>query len=158
LLPASRLRTGRLGRAWLAKASCECDHKEPDRNRLEELEERLDALTTVILLPLRASKYVDHAALDQLNNLVHDLVREISDAPTISRRLTGKLWFIFTQMLAQADHTRAPEEILSRAWTYQDRLEALFGPWFSRHQKSPKAPWTQPYRSAAQPRAPNRPT
>jgi len=44
----------------------------------------------------------------------------------ISRRVTGKLWFIFTQMLSEADHTRAPEEILRRAWNYAEQLEKLF--------------------------------
>jgi hypothetical protein len=34
-------------------------------SQIDELESRLDALTTSVLLPLQASKYVDCAALDQ---------------------------------------------------------------------------------------------
>ena len=33
-------------------------------------------------------------------------------------------------MLAEADHTRSPEEILDSAWRYQDQLQKLFGPWY----------------------------
>ena len=100
-------------------------------SRISELEARLDNLTTAILLPMRATKYVDQDAFAQLDRLVGDLISEIGDAPDISRRLTGKLWFVFTQALTEAQHSRSPDEILRYAWSYQDKLEQLFGPWFS---------------------------
>ncbi|HXP54170.1 MAG TPA: hypothetical protein VN847_04415 [Streptosporangiaceae bacterium] len=100
-------------------------------SRISELEARLDTLTTAILLPMRATKYVDQDAFAQLDRLVGDLISEIGDAPDISRRLTGKLWFVFTQALTEAQHSRSPDEILRYAWSYQDKLEQLFGPWFS---------------------------
>jgi hypothetical protein len=37
--------------------------------------------------------------MDQLSQLVAGLISEAGDAPAIPRRLTGKLWFIFTQIL-----------------------------------------------------------
>ena len=100
-------------------------------SRISELEARLDNLTTAILLPMRATKYVDQDAFAQLDRLVGDLISEIGDAPDISRRLTGKLWFVFTQALTEAEHSRSPGEILRYAWSYQDKLEQLFGPPFS---------------------------
>jgi hypothetical protein len=42
----------------------------------------------------------------------------VGDAPDISRRLVGKLWFVFTQALAEADHCDSPDEILRHAWGY----------------------------------------
>ena len=45
--------------------------------RLPELEARLDALTTEILLPLRASKVVDSEAINRLYELADDLAAEI---------------------------------------------------------------------------------
>jgi hypothetical protein len=104
---------------------------------MDELEARLDALTTAVLLPLRASKHVDRTALDHLSQLVTDLTREMGDAPSVPRRLTGKLWFIFTQMLTEADHTRSPEEILDSAWRYANQLQKLFGPWYGQGPPTP---------------------
>lgn len=109
-------------------------------SQTDELENRLDRLTTAILIPLRASKHVDHQAMDQLGQLVADLISETGEAPVISRRLTGKLWFIFTQMLAEADHARSPEEILDNAWRYQDQLQKLFGPWYGQGPPTPGIP------------------
>jgi hypothetical protein len=56
----------------------------------------------------------DHQAIDQLGQFVADLISEAGKEPMISRGLTGKPWFIFTQMLAEAAHTRSPEEIPDR--------------------------------------------
>ena len=107
---------------------------------INELEGQLDVLTTQILPPMRATKYVDRNAFAQLARLVSDLISEFGDSPDIPRRLTGKLWFIFTQALAEADHCQSPEEILQCAWSYQDKLEKLFGPWFSSSEPTPGVP------------------
>ena len=109
-------------------------------SQIDEFEDRLDSLTTVVLLPLRASKHVDHQAVKHLCQLVTDLISEVGDVPVFPRRLTGKLWFIFTQMLSEADHTRSPEEILDSAWRYESQLEKLFGPWYGQGQPTPGIP------------------
>jgi len=109
-------------------------------DHLAELEDELGNLATRILPPMRATKYVDREAFAQLNELVGAIARELADADLIPRRLTGTLWFIFTQALAEADHTRSPEEILRYAWDYQDKLQQLFGPWFSSSPPTPGIP------------------
>jgi hypothetical protein len=109
-------------------------------SRINELEAQLDALTTKILPPMRAAKHVDANAFAQLDQLVSELISEIGDSPDIARRLAGKLWFVFTQALAEADHCQSPEEILHYAWAYQDQLARLFGPWFSSSEETPGAP------------------
>jgi hypothetical protein len=106
-------------------------------NQLDDLESRLDTLTTKILVPLRTAKQIDQVALADLNQLVDDMIREIGDEPTISRALAGKLWFIFTHMLAEAGHTRSPEHILRGAWSFEGQLEKLFGPWFDHGPPTP---------------------
>jgi hypothetical protein len=108
--------------------------------RMNELEQQLDALSTSILLPMRATKYVDRDAFAQLNQLVRELTTEIGDSPDFPRRLVGKLWFVFTQALSEADHCRSPEEILHYAWSYKSELEKLFGPWFSSSKPTPGVP------------------
>jgi hypothetical protein len=109
-------------------------------SQIDELENRLDALTTAILMPLRASKHVDSQAMDKLSQLVADLITDVGDAPLMPRRLTGKLWFIFTQMLSEADHTRSPEQILHSAWRYAGQLEELFGPRYGQGPPTPGIP------------------
>jgi hypothetical protein len=109
-------------------------------SQIDELENRLDTLTTAILMPLRASKHVDQQAVAHLLQLVDDLISEVGDAPMIARRLAGKLWFVFTQMLSEADHTRSPEEILHSAWRNQDQLQKLFGPWYGQGPPTPGIP------------------
>ncbi len=109
-------------------------------DHLIALEGQLDALTTRILPAMRASKYVDREAFAQLNEFIAALARELADAELVPRRLTGKLWFVFTQALAEADHTRSPEEILRYAWEYEDKLQDLFGPRFSSSPPTPGIP------------------
>lgn len=108
--------------------------------RLPELEARLDALTTEILLPLRASKEVDTAAMNRLYALAEELAAELRGSDAVPRRLTGKLWFVFTQMLSEADHTRSPDDILMSAWGYESRLEKIFGSPFSVSPPTPGVP------------------
>src|SRR5258708_12081965 len=93
-----------------------------------------------ILLPMRATKYVDRDAFDALTSLISDLIAEVGDSPDISRRLVGKLWFVFSQALTEAEHSRAPEEILSYAWNYEQQLTKLFGPLFSSSETTPGIP------------------
>lgn len=100
-------------------------------SRIEEIEARLNTLTMDLLLPLRAAKEVNSAALNGLFEVVDELVEEIGEDANVPRLLTGKLWFIFTQMLSEADHTRSPEGILDSAWRYESRLEHIFGPIFA---------------------------
>jgi hypothetical protein len=38
-----------------------------------------------------------------LTGKVNDLIAKVGDSPDISRRLTGKLWFVFTPALTEAD-------------------------------------------------------
>jgi hypothetical protein len=109
-------------------------------NRLDEFESRLDALTTEMLLPLRVSKSVQSDATNELYALADELAVALKDEELVPRRLTGKLWFVFTQMLAEADHTRMPDDILMSAWGYQDRLVNIFGPTYSSSLPTPGVP------------------
>jgi hypothetical protein len=108
--------------------------------RVPDLEARLDALTTRILVPLRASKEVDSGAVIKLYELMGELAADIGEAEMVPRLLVGKLWFIFTQMLSEASHTRSPDDILMTAWGYEERLEQIFGPSFSSSPPAPGVP------------------
>ena len=97
---------------------------------LSEIEARLDDLTTSLLVPLRSSKTLDGVAFAGLLALGHDLVTAVSSEVTVPISLVGKCWFLFTAMLAEADHSRAPEPILEAAWQWQEYLRRAFGPRF----------------------------
>jgi hypothetical protein len=107
---------------------------------LPEIEARLAGLTTEILLPLRTSKTLDPEAVSRLYQVADDLAAVFADAEVVPRALTGNLWFVFTQMLTEADHTRSPDEILDAAWGYQERLVKIFGPSFSSTPPTPGVP------------------
>jgi hypothetical protein len=107
---------------------------------LSQLESRLDALTTRILPPLRATKYVDRDGFAQLSELVRDIIAAVDDSPGISRELAGKLWFVLTQALSEAEHCEFREEIPRFAWSYEDALHRLSGPWFSSSDPTPGQP------------------
>ena len=96
-----------------------------------EVEERLDRLTTDLLLPLRAEKRVVRDRLNDLCALVADGRAEGFFAGEIETRLAGKFWFVFCAMLAEADYAQDPNSILNEAWRYQEELRRAFGPTFS---------------------------
>lgn len=83
---------------------------------------------------------MDSEAINRLCELTDDLAAEIGGSDVVPRLLTGKLWFVFTQMLNEADHTRSPDDILMSAWAYEDRLEKIFGPFFSSSPPTPGVP------------------
>lgn len=92
---------------------------------------------------MRVRKEVDTDAINRLYALTDELVAEIggADGPdAVPRLLTGKLWFLFTQMLTEADHTRSPDDIFMSAWGYQSRLNKIFGPFFGSGTPTPGVP------------------
>jgi len=97
---------------------------------LEQLEERIGEAAARLLPYLRISKLVDSSAMTDLLDTA-DLIRvELAGEEFVPRRLVGTLWFIFTSMLAEAEHARAPESILDAAWSYEEKLTKIFGPAF----------------------------
>jgi hypothetical protein len=97
---------------------------------LTQIEARLDELTLPLLLPLRSSKTLDSVAFADLLRLGDELAVAIRTADQVSVRLVGKAWFVFTQMLTEAEHAPSPEPIRDAAWQWQERLSQAFGPHF----------------------------
>jgi hypothetical protein len=97
---------------------------------VEHLEARVDEATTRLLVPLRMTKTVDSVALADLTLAVAGLTEIFGVTDSIPRVLVGKLWFVFTQMLLEAEHANDPDPILDAAWVYEDTLTHLFEPRF----------------------------
>ena len=97
---------------------------------LIDLEARLDAVTTALLPALRATKVILRDPFEELLNVARELASALDATSVVPKHLVGKLWFVFTAMLAEADHTRDPGPILEAAWAYEGRLKRIFGPHF----------------------------
>jgi hypothetical protein len=97
---------------------------------LAGIETRIDELTAPLLVPLRTSKVIDGIVFADLLAVGKDFVDAVGRVEVVPKSLVGKVWFIFTTMLAEAEHTRAPEPILDAAWQWEDLLSNAFGPRF----------------------------
>lgn len=97
---------------------------------LGDLEARFDKATTALLPSLRATKRLDSLALVELLDVADGFAAGLFGRDEVSRALVGKLWFVFTAMLTEADHASEPEPLLDAAWSYQERLRKIFGPTF----------------------------
>jgi len=97
---------------------------------LADIETRIDELTVPLLVPLRTSKVIDGIVFADLLVVGRDLVDAVGRVEIVPKSLVGKVWSIFTTMLAEAEHTRAPEPILDAAWQWEDLLSKAFRPKF----------------------------
>lgn len=101
---------------------------------MKEIMEQIDTLSADLLLSLHAggkAKQLDKNLFARLTSAIDELERLLSNETHVSKDLVGTLWFIFTSLLAEADHANNPEPILSAAWDIQERLSRIFGPHFS---------------------------
>jgi hypothetical protein len=97
---------------------------------MSDFEARLDKITTDLLPEVRATKNVNGLVVADLLQLTDELAVAFASDDVVDKRLVGKLWFVFTSLLAEASHTHEPGAILDVAWQYEDRLEKIFGPVF----------------------------
>jgi len=93
----------------------------------------IDTLTLDLLVPLRSSKTINQKAISQLIIVIDNLSQLLESQAFVPKELVGKLWFIFTSMLSEAEHAKNnKEEIEILAWDIQERLRHLFGPIFQK--------------------------
>ena len=91
----------------------------------------IDALMLDLLGPLRTAKTINTIAFTRLTQAIDRLGPLLEDQSFVPKVLVGKLWFIFTTMLSEAEHARDKrEQIEIAAWDVQERLRRLFGPRF----------------------------
>jgi len=97
-------------------------------DRLTEIRERFDRVVLDLLGPIRMQKRVDSDALATMLGILSDLAEVMQDEDQVPRKLVGDLWYVFTAMLAEADHAKDPPQILAAAWEIQEQLQQIFGP------------------------------
>jgi hypothetical protein len=102
-----------------------------NEDNLNQLASSLDSATLELLGPLRTTKTLDQGALERVKGLIDQISACLGPELLVSRDLTGRLWFVFTAMLAEAEHAKANrQQIETEAWDVQERLRRLFGPHF----------------------------
>ena len=97
---------------------------------LDDLNQKLDRIITELLPPIRAEKRVPTDAFNDLLELLDQFEKHLAKEEVVPKVLVGTLWFIFTSVLAEADHAKEPGPILNAAWTLQEKLRVIFGPRF----------------------------
>lgn len=97
---------------------------------LGEVEQRLDAVVTTLLPPLRSTKQLEPTALAGLLAVGDDLAAAVQSLAQVPKRLVGTCLFVFTAMLTEAEHAPDGEPILDAAWEWQERMRRAFGPHF----------------------------
>jgi hypothetical protein len=97
---------------------------------IEDLESEFDSVSLRMLLGLRVMHRLEPSDVAQLRKLVDRVAEALGDQRLIPRSFVGKLWYVFTASLAEADHSSSPEPVLDFAWDYAQSLHAIFGPTF----------------------------
>src|SRR5262249_47422395 len=93
---------------------------------IDLLIEEINSAKPTLLHELRFSKTVDRTAMSRIIGATDGLVHAFAGADAVPRVLIGDLLYIFTQMLTEAEHSRAPELILDEAWEYWEHLRKMF--------------------------------
>jgi hypothetical protein len=104
-----------------------------DENGVDAVAKEIDLVVLDVLGPLRTSKTVNDAAHARLEAAVDRLGVLLESESLVPKNVVGSLWFIFTSMLAEAEHARDPkqrEKIERTAWDFAERLRRIFGPKF----------------------------
>jgi hypothetical protein len=104
-----------------------------DETNLEAVTQEIDGAALDVLGPLRMTKTLNDAAWAKLLSAVDRVAVMLKPEQVVPKKLVGTLWFIFTSMLTEADHSRDPrhrEKIEMTAWDFAERLRRIFGPSF----------------------------
>ena len=99
--------------------------------QIDSITNEIDSLLLDLLGPLRTSKTINQTAFTKVTQALDRLQPLIERETLVPKVLVGKLWFIFTSMLAEAEHAKDKrEQIEIAAWDIQERLRRLFSPRF----------------------------
>lgn len=99
--------------------------------QIDLITNEIDSMLIELLGPLRTTKTINQTAFTKVAEAIDRLQPLIENEVLVPKVLVGKLWFIFTSMLSEAEHAKDKrEEIEFAAWDIQERLRKLFGPRF----------------------------
>jgi hypothetical protein len=91
-----------------------------------DLTKRFDDIVLQVLEPIHMRKQIDSAAMGELKKVLDELGEVLRHEEYVPRKLVGDLWFVFTSILGEADHSKDPEPLRMAAWDIQERLRRIF--------------------------------
>lgn len=94
-------------------------------DRIIEIEESINKLTVDLIVPIRTSKTVNKEAFDKLYLLLDELKVLIKGELIISRKLAGLLFFIYTSISAESEHTHYSSPIFIEVGRLEDYLSKI---------------------------------
>ncbi|NMO94325.1 hypothetical protein [Paenibacillus lemnae] len=94
-------------------------------DRMIEIEEAINKLTIELLVPLRTSKKVNKEAFDKLYALLEELKELVKGEVLIRRKLAGLLFFIYSSISAEGEHTHYSDPIFIEAGKLEDYLSKI---------------------------------
>jgi hypothetical protein len=81
-----------------------------------------------LLIGVRRTKGVDARKVADLVNSIDGLATELQSVEMVPKEMVGTLWYAFTALIAESEHTTEPEPILTAAWEIKEHLRRIFGP------------------------------
>ena len=77
---------------------------------------KLDQIITDLLPAIRMDKRIPEKAFNDFKALLDHYEVILKDQSEVPKSLVGSLYFVFTSMLAEADHAKEPDNIITAAW------------------------------------------
>lgn len=94
-------------------------------DRIKEIEEGINELVIDLLVPIRTSKAVNKEAFDKLYLLLNEVKALVKGEELISRSLVGLLFFIYTTVSAEAEHSHYTNAVFIEAGKLEDYLKKI---------------------------------
>lgn len=90
-----------------------------------KIQQEVNELMTDLLVPLRNEKRVNKQAFSKLYIYLDELVQLTKGEVYINRNLAGLLFFIYTTVCVEAEHTDYTSEIFIQAAKLEDYLNRI---------------------------------
>ncbi|MDD2402723.1 MAG: hypothetical protein PHD60_11090 [Clostridia bacterium] len=94
-------------------------------DRLREITEEINLLTTDILVPARTSKSKNDEAFTKLYVLLDEVKHIVKGTDMINRELAGLLFFIYTSISAEAKHVDYTNPLFIEAGRLEDYVNKI---------------------------------
>ncbi len=95
------------------------------QERFIEVEVELAGLLNELIVPLR-SKIINEQAFEKLFCILEKLSYLLKDEVSVSKKISGQLFFIYTQIETQAKFSKYPEPLFEKKALLLNSLRKIF--------------------------------
>lgn len=97
------------------------------RDEMEVIGDKIDDLMLPLLLPARLEKRIEENVFQKLEVLLEELKKGMVNNQEISRKLVGKLFFIYVSLATEASYCNYEGELILKVGVLEEYLDAIFG-------------------------------